>query len=156
MNLNAKPSEIAAIVGVIDPDAYSNAAYETGWIPIKDFHRFMAIIMAGTLGSSATIDAKFQHASSSGGAGAEDITGKAITQLTQAGTDSDKQIILNLMPEECVGAALSFKSGTATHIKLIVTVGVAASDMGALVLGFHPRLQATADLDLTTVDEIKG
>ena len=157
MNLNSmKPSELIAVVGSIDPDANGTGDIDTGWVPIKDFAAFMAIIQAGDLGSSATLDAKLQHASSSGGAGAEDITGKAITQLTQAGTDSNKQAIINLRPEECVGAALSFKSGTSTHVRLRVTVGTATSDAGALLLGILPKLQPTTDLDLTAVDEIKG
>jgi hypothetical protein len=80
MMLNAKPSELAAVVGVIDPDANSAATTTTGWIDMRDWGSLLAVIMAGVLGSSATLDAKFEQATSSGGAGAKDVTGKAITQ----------------------------------------------------------------------------
>lgn len=151
---NMKAAEGAAIVGVIDPDAYSNAAYETSWIDVSKFQQLLAIIMAGTLGSSATINAKWQLNDISGDSGAEDITGKSITALTQAGTDSDKQALLSLRPEEMVGATKSFKLGTARYAKLIVTVGVAASDMGAIVLGFGLRNGLVSANDLASVDEI--
>lgn len=151
---NMKAAEGAAIIGVIDPDAYSNAAYETAWIDVSKFQQVIAIIMAGTLGSSATINAKWQLNDISGDSGAEDITGKAITALTQAGTDSDKQAILSLRPEEMIGATKSFKLGTARYAKLIVTVGVAASDMGAIVLGFGLRNGLVSANDLASVDEI--
>ena len=146
--MNKTPTEIAAVVGSIDPDAYSNAAYQTDYIPLKNFRRYMAIIMAGTLGSSATIDAKLVAYTSAAGAGALDIPGAAITQLTQAGTDSDKQAIINFNTEVLAG------NTKYTHFRLIVTVGTAASDMGAVVLGFDPRYAPASDADASTVDEI--
>lgn len=144
---NSLPSERCAIVGVIDPDAYTNAAYQTAFAPVSKFRRFQAIIMAGTLGSSATIDAKLQRATDASGTSAEDITGASITQLTQAGTDSDKQSIINYDTAGEEGNAKNF-------IGLVVTVGVAASDMGALLLGFDPMQGPASDNDLTSVDQI--
>lgn len=146
--MNQTPSEAVALVGVIDPDAYSNAAYTTGYIPLKNFRRFMASIYVGTLGSSATVDAKLTAYTSAAGAGAYDIPGAAITQLTQAGTDSDKQAIINLNTDVLAGAIKY------THLRLTVTVGVAASDMGAAVYGFDPLYAPASDNDLSTVDEI--
>lgn len=153
---NQLASEMAAVVGVIDPDAYATGNIDTGWIDASKFDRFMAIVMAGDIVSTGTLDAKLQQASDSSGTGAEDITGKAITQLTQAGTDSNKQAIINLRPEEMVGASLSFKAGTATHFRLRLVSATAGADAGALVLGFVPRYGAASDNDLTSVDEIKA
>lgn len=144
---NSLPSERCAIVGVIDPDAYTNAAYTTACVPVSKFRRLQAIIMAGTLGSSATIDAKLFRAEDASGTNPTDITGASITQLTQAGTDSDKQAIINYDTQGEEGNAKKF-------IGLSVTVGVAASDMGALLLGFDPFQAPASSDDLASVDEI--
>lgn len=146
--INALASEDAAIVGNIDPDAYTAAAYSTGWIDASKFHKFMALIAAGTLGSSATLDGKLEQAQDSSGTGVKDITGKAITQLTQAGSDSDKQAIINLRPSE-----LDVQNAF-THFRLTVTVAVATSDADGKVLGLDPRHGPASDFDATTVDEI--
>ena len=148
MNSNVKPSDRVAIVGNIDPDVYTASTVTTGWIDMSKFHAIMAIVQAGTLGSSATLDAKLQQATSAAGAGAKDITGKAITQLTQAGTDSDKQAVINLFADE-----LDINNGF-THVQLSMTIGTATSDAGAIVLGLDPVKDVASANDATTVDEI--
>ena len=140
------PSDRVAVLGVIDPDAYTAAAYDTGWIDVEAFGRVQAVIMAGDLGSSATIDAKLQSAETSSGTGVTDVSGGAITQLTQAGTDSNKQAIINCNVD-------NLPEGD-KFVKLIVTVGTATSDMGAILLGFDPRYAPASDSDAATVDEI--
>jgi len=61
------------------------------------------------------------------------VTGSAITQLTQAGTDSDKLALINLDPSK-LDVANNFD-----YVRLTLTVAVAASEIGALLLGFHSR-----------------
>lgn len=148
MTPNARPSERAAIVGMIDPDVYTAATYVTGWVNAEDFASFLGIVMAGTLGSSATLDAKIEQASDSSGTGAKDLTGSAITQLTQAGTDSDKQALINFRAED-----LDINNGF-THVRLSITVGTATSDAGAMLLGFDARQYPASDTDAASVDEI--
>lgn len=148
MNLNAKPSELAAVVGVIDPDALAASTVTTGWVSMRDFGAVLAIVMAGTLGASATLDAKLEQATSSGGAGAKDIDGKDITQLTQAGTDSDKQVLINCRAEE-----LDVDNGF-SYVRLSMTVATATSDCGGLLLGMFPARGPASDFDAATVDEI--
>lgn len=145
--MNQLPSEICAVVAAIDPDAYAANAYSTGWVSLKLFERFQAIIMAGDLGASATLDAKLTAATSDAGAGAADITGAAITQLTQAGSDSNKQAIINLNTDALAGTAY-------THFRLTMTVGTQTSDAGALLLGFAPLYSPASDNDSSVVDEI--
>ncbi|MFQ5629667.1 MAG: hypothetical protein ACE5I1_12960, partial [bacterium] len=91
-----KPSEFAAVLGVIDPDATAAGTVTSDWCSMEKYRKMMAIVFAGTLGTSATLDAKLEQASDSSGTGAKDISGKSITQLTQAGTDSDKQAIIEV------------------------------------------------------------
>jgi hypothetical protein len=148
MMLNAKPSEMIGVVGNIDPDAYAAGTVTTGWIAARDFQSFVAIVQAGDLGASATLDALLQQASDSGGTGAKSIPGKAITQLTQAGTDSNKQVLINLRPEE-----LDVDNGF-THFRLSMTVATATSDAGGIVLGMFPVRGPATGVDAATVDEV--
>lgn len=148
---NANPSARVAVVGAIDPDAYAASTQTTGWIDAKKFHSFMAIIMAGTLGASATLDAKIEQASDGSGTGAKDVAGLAITQLTQAGTDSDKQAVINIDPHADLDRTNGFD-----FFRLSMTVATAASDAGGIVLGLNPRYGAANASDATTVDEIVG
>lgn len=149
MNSNVKPSDRVAIVGTIDPDVTTASTVTTGWVDMKNFGAVMAVIMAGTLGSSATIDAKLEQATDGSGTGAKDIAGKAIGQLTQAGTnDSDKQAVINCFAEE-LDLANDF-----THVRLSLTVGTATSDAGAVLLGFDPRKDVASVNDADTVVEI--
>ncbi len=148
MTPNLKPSDRFAVVGAIDPDAYSASTQTTGWIAAKNYHSFLAVVMAGTLGSSATLDAKIEQATDSSGTGAKDVTGLAITQLTQAGTDSDKQALINISQED-LDFANSF-----THFRLSMTIGTAASDAGGIVFGLDPRYGPATANDASTVDEI--
>jgi len=144
---NTLPSDRCAVVGVIDPDATGASTVTSGWIAVKNFERFMAIIMAGTLGASATLDAKLEQATDASGTAAKDIDGKAITQLVKASNDDD-QAVINLNAEE-----LDIDNGF-THFRLSMTVGTATSDCGGLVLGFDPRYAPASGNDLASVVEI--
>lgn len=142
-------SEEFAVVATVDPDVLTAATHTSDWVDMGTFQQIMAIVMAGTLGSSATLDAKLEQATDSSGTGAKDITGKAITQLTQAGTDeSDRQAIIN-----CRGDELDV-AGDFTHVRLSITVGTASSDGGGIILGRCARYQPASDSDLASVAEI--
>src|SRR6056297_651714 len=146
---NVKASECAAVLGAIDPDVTAAGTVTTGWIDASEFDRYLAIVQAGTLGSSATLDAKLEQATDSSGTGAKDISGKAITQLTQGSPDdSDKQALIDLRQTE-LDLTNSF-----THFRLSVTVATASSDVGAVVLGFFPNYSPASDSDAATVAEI--
>lgn len=150
MMLNAKPSELAAVVAVVDPDANAAGTIDTSWVDMRDFGALMAIVMAGDLGASATLDASLRQATDSSGTGAKAISGKAITQLTQAGTDSNKQAIIQVRGEE-----LDVDNGF-RYVSLRFVTATAASDGGAVVLGFHAARGPASDFDAATVDEIVG
>jgi hypothetical protein len=146
---NLIPTDRFAVCGAIDPDVTAAGTVTTGWIAASAFAKFAAIVMAGTLGANATIDAKIEQATDAAGTGAKDVTGKAITQLTQAGTDqSEKQALINIDCED-----LDVTEGF-DHIRLSITVGTATSDVGGMVLGFDPRYGPASDYDAASVDEI--
>lgn len=145
MNSNVLASDRVTLAAVIDPDATAAGAVSSGWVSMVDFDNIMAVAMAGTLGTSATLDAKLEQATNSSGAGVKDITGKAITQLVKA-TDDDKQAIINCRAEE-LDVENSF-----THVRLTITVGTATSDAGGFIVGMNGRYQPVADA--ATVAEV--
>ncbi len=147
--LNAKASELAAIVAVINPVSQGVGTATSGWVAAKDFQRFMAILKVGVLGAAATVDAKLEQATDSGGTGAKDVTSKSITQLTKAGTDDNKQVIINLNPAQDLDIANSFD-----YFRLSVTVGAAASLIDGTVIGYAARQGVASDNDASTVDEV--
>lgn len=141
-------SDDMAVVGIVDPDLNTAGDHSTGWISAADFHRYMAVIAAGALGASATLDAKIEQATDAAGADAKDVDGKAITQMTAAGGDSDKQAIINLAPTE-LDIANNF-----SHFRVTLTIATASSDSGVVVIGHGPRYAPASERDLASVAEI--
>ena len=146
MNPNILPSNRAVLAGVIDPDAYAAGTVNSGWVSLADYGSIQALILVGTMAAGSTVDAKLQQATDASGTGVKDITGKAITQLTAAGTDDDKQAVINIRAEE-----LDVNGGF-THVRLAIITATAASDSSGLILGHDARHQPATDL--TTVDEV--
>lgn len=145
-NANILPSSRISVQAVLNPVSQTAATVTTGWVNAAAFGYLLALLAVGAMSSSGTLDAKLQQASDSSGTGAKDITGKAITQLTQAGTDSNKQVMINCRPDE-----LDTTNGF-THVRLSVTAATAASLIFAAIFGldahYAPASQAA------TVDEV--
>lgn len=143
-----RPSDRFHVVGVVDPDANAAGTVVTTWVDAGLYETFCAIIFAGDLGTNGTIDAKLRQATSDAGAGAKDITGKAITQFTQAGTDhSNKQAMINLESED-----LDTNNGF-RYVALSFTTATATSDSGAVLLGFNPKYGDTAHI-ASVIEEV--
>lgn len=142
-------SEKIQVVGVINPGANAAGNLTTGWVSMAAFEELLAIIAAGTMGANGTIDAKLQQAKDASGTGAKDVAGKAITQLTQAGTDrSNKQAQINMRAEE-----LDRNNGF-THVRLSLTTAVATSPSTALLIGMSSRY-SPADPATSVIETIK-
>lgn len=133
MNSNAKLSEHLAIVATLDPASVAAGTVTTGWVSVANLLQLAAIIQTGVLGASATLDAKIQQATSSGGAGAKDVSGKAITQIVKA-TGDNKQAVISFRTSD-----LDVEGGFA-YVRLSATVGTAASIFGALLVAL-PRYE---------------
>ena len=129
---NAKGSEELSILATLDPASQAAGTVTTGWVPVANFHALLGVVETGLLGASATLDAKFQQAQDNIGTGAKDVTGKAITQIVKA-TGDNKQALINVKPED-----LDTVNGFG-FVRLSVTVGTAASQTAAQVLGVNPR-----------------
>jgi hypothetical protein len=125
MFTNAKPSELIDVVAAIDPDAYSAAAVSSGYADMSDYEALLAVELAGDMVSNSTLDLALHSAvAASGGAL---VTGKSITQLTKAGSDDNKQALINLRRSELTEGH--------RYVKMVRTLGTAGSDEAALLLG---------------------
>lgn len=147
MNVNIKPSDRGTLLGRITPQS-ATTAKSSGWIDMSTLGAALATIQVGTIATNGTVDAKIEQATSAAGAGAKDVTGLAITQLTEAGTDSDKEAEINIQPSD-LDRANNF-----THIRLTITPATAAALIAGTVRGFNARYQPATDA--TTVDEVVG
>ena len=143
-----RASDLFTVLGGVHAISQTTSAVSTGWIAAADFFAFGALVDAGVLGSSATLDAKLEQASDGSGTGVKDITGKAITQLTKAGSDDNKWVIINLRPAELD------TNNDFTHFRLTITPGTAACLISAVVLGLNPR--SAPESQVAAVDEVVG
>ena len=135
------------IVGVVDPDVLTTGAHTTAWISAAHFQSFMAVVMAGTLGAGATLDAKVEQATDGTGTDAKDVAGAAIVQLTQAGGDSDKQAAMTFSADD-----LDLENGFG-HFRLSLTVASANCDGAAIVVASGGRYGPAGDYDAASVVE---
>ncbi|MEM8822043.1 MAG: hypothetical protein AAGF30_00385 [Pseudomonadota bacterium] len=143
-----RPSDLAAIAAVVDPDLNTAGTHTSGWVDMSTFQCIMAVVMAGTLGAAATLDAKLEQAKDAAGLDAKDLDGGAITQMTKAGGDDDKQAVI-----QCYGEDLDLEKGY-THVRLSMTVAAASSDSAGLIFGMSPRYPPASNHDAESVAEI--
>ena len=146
---NSKGSEQLAILSTLDPISASAGSASSTWVPVQNFHSILAIITTGVLGASAAIDAKLQQATDSSGTGSKDVTSRAITQILKASGDN-KQALINMRTDEID------TTNAYTHVRLVVTVGTAASVYGAQLLGMNPRFAPASDSNQAGVVQIVG
>jgi len=143
---NALPTEMVKLMATIDPDNYTTNAYTSDRVDAGQFASIMAVVSVGDMAGSSTVAFKLQQHDAASAGNTKDITGAAITTLTHAGTDDNKQAIINLNTDK-----LDVASGY-RWVSAVMTVAAAASDAGAEVYGVAPRHANVADL--ASVDEI--
>jgi uncharacterized membrane protein len=148
----AKLSETLAIVSVIDPDAYTTGTHLGDAIDMSVHRRIMVIVSVGTFvtgGTAGTVTCVLTEATTSSGTYRQ-ISGKSITALTRAGTDDDKQAIINLSADEL--------SAGYRYVKVSMRVNVKGADAASIALAGQSRYAdaaaSTTYCDLASVDEI--
>ena len=147
MNPNVKFSEKAAILATVDPQSVAPGTVVTAYVPMANVFQLSALIQTGVLGASATVDAKLRQAQDSAGTNVKDITGKAITQIVKASGDN-KQAILEVRAED-----LDVNNGFG-FVALSVTVGAAASQLSAALIGASLRYLPGSTLNQASVAQI--
>lgn len=136
MAINLRPSQVNAMVAQIAPAAQAVSTILSGWVDFAQFEMIMGVIQNGVLGAAATVDAKFRQALDNIGTGAKDVTATIIPQMVKA-TDDNKSTLINVL-ERDLDSTNGFR-----FIALSITVGVAASITGGMVLGYNERYGPT-------------
>jgi hypothetical protein len=135
-NFNVRPSDRIQVAATIDPQSASSAK-TSDWVSMETYDSVLVLIAVGALGSSGTVDAVIHQATDSSGTGAKVLSPtKAITQLTQAGSDDNKQVKINIRGDE-LDRANSFN-----HIAVVVTPATAASEISAVIVGANSKLES--------------
>jgi len=129
MNSNITFNQGTALLETISPQTLAPSTVTTGWYNANDTERISALIAVGTMAATSTLDAKFEQATDSSGTGAKDVSGSDITQLTQAGGDSDKQVIID------VDAANLDIANDFNYVRLSITGATANVDLSAILTG---------------------
>jgi hypothetical protein len=145
--VNARIAEAISLLATVDPVSQAAGTVTTGWLSAANHERFMALVQTGVLSASGTVDAQLQEAQDGSGTNSKVITGKAITQLTQAASGSSKQALINLRQDE-----LDLANGF-TYFRLSITVGTAASLIAASVIGAVAKNGPASALNQTAVTQ---
>ncbi len=160
MTMNMLASEEVALVGTIDPDAYAVGAQNSDYVDMEQFGRLMVTLLLGAMSdTSTTWDLKLQQATTSGGGGVKDITGKAITQIASGSPAvGDKQTVINLRADELdVNNGFSFVRAVMTSADSASPADSpvsSAHDACVILQGLSPRYGPASDNDLASVVEI--
>lgn len=139
-------SEAYTILAQHDPRTRQVATHISAWVNMANYHRAVLHLKVGDLGAAATLDAGLQQASDSTGTGAKAITGKTITQLTQAGGDgTDDDLIIELRTEELD------VTGGFEFVRFYVTIAVADCTYAATLFGDTSRYKPVPTTNYTEV-----
>jgi hypothetical protein len=120
------------------PDSLGAGTTNGTWLSMADAHRAFFLLLVGDIAATGTVDFLLQQATDAAGTGAKAIAGKAITQLTQAGGDSDDACGIELQAEELD------VSGGFDYVRWQLTRANAAAELAvAVFLGEPMRFQPT-------------
>lgn len=139
----SKLSEALLVVSCIDADAYSAGTYLGDAVDIGSFDRLLYVLTLGDMAGTSTVDYRLDGSTATGGT-YYTLT-KAATQLTQAGSDDNKQVVIEVTAAEVKAAGYQF-------VKDRLLVATAASDAGSIGFGYRARYEPGTDL--ASVDEI--
>ena len=112
-----------------DADNYAIGVYE----PITYRHmgnhqRAVLIVHVGDMGAAATVDVELRQSTNAAATDDKAITGKSITQLTQAGGDAGSTVVIEVRTEE-----LDVDAGFC-YIGALLTVAGNVADIGVVAL----------------------
>ncbi len=99
------------------------------------YKRLLAVISVGTIGVSATLDARLQGSATNFGT-ATNLTGTNITQITAANT---------IVSIELRADQLTSQSAALRYVRLNTTVGTNALNYSAVIFGGDPSQQPVAN-----------
>jgi len=118
-------------------DSVSAAVHTSTRVSMANYHRAWLILDVGDMGQASTVDLALYQADALTAGNTKAITGKAITQLTQAGGDDDSYCCIELQTEE-----LDVDGGY-EYVYVINTVGVTATELAWCLFLGEPRFAPT-------------
>jgi hypothetical protein len=126
---NVKINELMASLDYFAPVSQGIATVTTpSWIYVGNLQALQAKIMTGVMSATSTVTVNVQQATSSGGAGAKNITGKTLS-LTQAGGNSGQINTIDFRPQD-----LDTNNGFC-YVQINAVVAAAASLLAMELLG---------------------
>ena len=144
MMLNEKLSEAVAVLAVIPPSAQAPGVVFGPWIELNEADRLLAILQVGTFGANATVDASIAQAQDAKGTNAKPVgAGKAVALTAAMGNDVQATI-------DVATADLDAANGFA-FVQLGVSVGVAATETAAVILGGSSRYEPASGFNAASV-----
>ena len=138
-------SEVWYPLAIENADSYGIATVNSAYVSLANYHRALLVINVGDMQATATLDVGIQQATNTAGAGVKAISGKTITQLTQAGGDGNDLVCIELRTEELD------VTGGFDCIRFYVTVAAAAVELSAVLYGGVPRFQPTVTTNWTEI-----
>lgn len=137
------------LIATIDPDAYATGAQTSDIVDMRYWEEIAVWVLAGDLGSSATLACTTASSANSNMSSPTTLTGKAITTLTDANTDSNKQAAVRITAEEVAANGTSHR-----YVQATMTVAVATSDCAAVIYGAPSAYAPVSGYDLSSVAEL--
>ena len=115
MSYTQRVSEDFAPLVSYNADSLGAGTTTSAYVDMETYHRGWLVLNVGEMQAGATLDVSLRQATDNAGAGVKAITGKAITQLTQAGGDGDDLLCIELQTEELdVDGGFNFVTVTVT------------------------------------------
>lgn len=102
-------------------------------VSLENYHRAVLVVDVGDMAAGATFDASIKQSDDAAGTTTKAITGKAITQLTQAGGDGNEIVCIELRTEELD------VSGGFDYVYFEAVVATNAVEFSAVLYGIEPR-----------------
>ncbi len=128
----------------IHPASRTSDVATFGWKSMRDYHKAVVVIDVGAIGAKGTVDFKLTQATDENGAGAKDITGKAMTAL---GESDDN----NLVAVELDASELDVTNGY-DYINGELSLGGAVAILcQALLIRYQSRFKGVDDSNLQEV-----
>lgn len=137
-------TEQCKLLAKIDPASY-NSEQNTARVSLANYNRVVVLLGLGALGSGTTVDMDIeQHTAASGGS-TKNIAGKSITQLTQAGSDANKVVAVE------IDAADLDVAGGYDYISAEIIPATSTAILWAMILGFAARFEPVGSSDFDEV-----
>lgn len=132
MSYTQRFTEMHQLLAHIPADS-ETTEINSGFVSLAAFHRAVILISVGDIQASGTFDVTIDQATDTGGSSSKALSGKSITQLTQAGGDGDDAVAIEIQTAE-----LDVTNGF-DCINVRVSPATAASEFSVMIFGCIPR-----------------